>query len=329
MKTRLAVGMLLLVCAAASAMADNGNWLTAVQDWPLAQAEKPKAGQPAAGPVEKVQQEQAEAPAKKCPFNFTIDYTLISDYVFRGVNLSEYPREGREKLNHQLNVNPEFNLGNYGVFGAVFWFEWFAAQEQLTPGYGRDIQEVDYSVYYRYTFEDLGLTPEVGWVAYTLPPIGRDAHTDYEFYIKLAYSDGKLFGTKENILNPYVAYYHNLDLGANASWWEVGVNHEFALADYGMKDCPVMRHVSLIPSAIYGVQHRLFGKLNPDLGGPTTSAVNILFGLEIALDLNGAFNLPEQYGSLTLSGLLFYSQALDHALVNDEFFGGMKVGYQW
>ena len=144
MKTRLVIGLLLLICAAASAMADNENWLTAVQDRQLAQAEKPKTAPAGPAAIAEVQKEKAEPPAKKCPFKFVIDYTLISDYVFRGVNLSEYPGEGREKPNHQLNVNPEFDLGSYGAFGAVFWFEWFAGQEQLTPGYGHEIQEIDY-----------------------------------------------------------------------------------------------------------------------------------------------------------------------------------------
>lgn len=326
MKIRVLVGLLLLGCIASLAAAGETNWLDAGLQ--LAQA-KPGSATAPAGPVEEVRKEEAEAPAKKCPFSFNIDYTVISDYIFRGVNLSEYQREGREKLNHQMTVGAEFDLGKYGTVGGYVWFEWFAGQQNLTPGYDRDIQEVDYSAYYRYVFEDIGLTSEVGLLVYTLPPFPGDAHTDYELYLKLSYDDNKLFGTEENVLNPYVAYYQNIDLGACASWWELGISHDFALADHGLAGCPVMRHVTLTPSLVYGVQHRLFGETDPSLGNKTTSAVNVLFGLEIAYNLGAALKLPEEYGELTVSGLLFYSQAIDHALANDEFFGGFKIAYGW
>ncbi len=326
MRVRLLVGLLLLGCIVSLAAAEEANWLDAGRQ--LAQAGKPAASAPAAK-IETIQKQEAEGPSKKCPFSFSIDYTLISDYIFRGINLSEYQREGREKLNHQLNVGAEIDLGNYGTIGGYVWFEWFIAQQNLTPAYGRDIQEIDYAVYYRYVFEDPGLTAELGWLVYTLPPIGRDQHTDYELYLKVSYDDKKLFGTKENVLNPYAAYYQNIDLGACASWWEFGISHDFAMADCGLAGCPVMRHVTLTPSIVYGVQHRLFGEIDPTLGTKATSAVNVLFGLEIAYDLGAALGLPEEYGALTVSGLLFYSQALDHTLVNDEFFGGMKISYGW
>jgi len=45
------------------------------------------------------------------PFSFSLNYALYSDYVFRGINFSEFSREGREKPNHQLTTTVSVDLG--------------------------------------------------------------------------------------------------------------------------------------------------------------------------------------------------------------------------
>ncbi len=321
---RLSVGALLAMSWALCAQADepsgsSAKWLELAQAQP-APADGAKAA-PVAAP--------ADAPAKwekPIPLTVGVSYVLVSDYIFRGINFSEYAREGREKPNHQMTVFAEYDTGKFGTIGASVWFEWFAAQQQLTPAYGGNNQEIDYTIYYRYAFDSIGLTAETGWIAYTFPPFGRDAHTDYEWYGKLSFDDAKVFGT--SVLNPYIAYYHDLDLAKNSSWWEIGISHGFALADYGMKDTPVLKDITVTPSLILGAQHRYFGKLGL-ANRASTKLANLNYGLEVAYDLGAALGLPEQYGSLGVAGFLNFSQALDDTVLNDEFYGGMKVSYSW
>lgn len=291
----------------------------------LAQGTKEAA--PAPAPVAKVQEEKAVAkkPDKPIPLTFTVDYVLISDYVFRGINISEYRGEGVERPNHQMNVNIELDLKEFGSLGTNLWVELFGAD----LGGDGDFKQVNYDVYYRYKFNEIGLSLTGGWITRSFPPQQGDAHATNEVYLIAAYDDAKLFGTRENIFNPYVAYYHDLDLADHGSWWEFGISHPFKMAEHGLQDCPVMRHVTVTPSLVYGVQHRYYGNLNPAEFGKSTSAVNLLFGLEIGYDLSKALNIPEECGKLGVAGLLYYSQAIDHAIANDEFFGGMKVSYKY
>jgi hypothetical protein len=273
---------------------------------------------------------EPQAYEKACPMDFNITYTMATDYIFRGLNLSEYRGEGREDLNHQLTVNTELDTSrlkwNAGTFGFTGWFEWFAGQEHITPGEG-DLQEVDYTLYWKYNIEKIWTTVELGWVAYTYPVLAGDAHTDYEWYVKLSLDDSKLFGTENGVLNPYVAYYYNLDLAENTGWLEFGVSHEFALKDLGMADVPVLKHVAITPAAVLGVDHRYYGGLG--LGDKSTQLANINWTLNFAYDLSGALGMAEQYGKLSVGAFVAYSQPMQHQPLSDEFYGGLNVGYSW
>ncbi len=44
------------------------------------------------------------------PLSVTLSYWLVSDYIFRGINYSEYAGEGREKPNHQLEVKLDVDV---------------------------------------------------------------------------------------------------------------------------------------------------------------------------------------------------------------------------
>lgn len=328
-KKMLASWTMAALCAGAGGPAlaadkADGTWLAMAAPEAVSSTETVATAAPAAPEAAP----EAAGWEKPIPVSFSVDYVVVSDYIWRGLNFSEYAGEGREKLNHQLTVGAEVELGKFGNVGFSTWFEWYAAQEKLTPDYGGNNQETDYTVYYNYTFEDLGMTAEVGWLAYTLPPIGGDAHTDYELYGKLSFDDSKWFGTKEAIFNPYVAYYHNLDLGKNTSYWEAGVSHDFALAELGCCDTPILKDMTITPSAVLGAQHRWYEALGLD-DKPSTGLTNVTYGLAFNYDLSGALGMPEQYGSISLGTFLNYSQAIDDEVLNDEFFGGVSVSYAW
>lgn len=130
---------------------------------------------------------------KPIPLSFSIDYTLITDYIFRGVNLSEYAREGREELNHQLSVGTELDMGEWGNVGISLWFEWYAGQERLTPTDSNNLQEVDYTVYYSRDIEALHMAIETGWIGYHLPRVSGELDFTHEWYVTLSFDDGPLW----------------------------------------------------------------------------------------------------------------------------------------
>ncbi len=283
--------------------------------WPgLAQAAEPEVAAPAGQWT------------KPLPISFTLDYTLVSDYVFRGVNLSEFSGEGREKPNHQMTAGISYDAGAFGTFGFSTWFEWYAAQDsrRFDPASDGKLQEVDYILYWSYDLSQLNksipVTFETGWIAYTLPQSAGDAYYTNEWYITLGLDDSTLFGTEGGVLNPYVGYYLDTD-DVKGCWIELGVSHDFALAELGMANVVGLKDITLTPSAVLGIDR---GQI--DSGWHVN---NILYGLDVSYDLSGALNIPSQYGSLTLTGFLYFSNAINDDVINDELFGGVSIGYNW
>lgn len=264
---------------------------------------------------------------KPIPISLGIDYALVSDYVWRGVNLSEFAGEGREKLNHQFGVSFSLDLDRLGTVGFSWWGEWYAAQKSrrfdASGTADTNLQEADYTVNWSYEFEDIGLGLELGWIAYEFPNLSGDAYSTYEIYASASFNDGKWFGSEEPILNPYVAYYYDIDV-VDAGWLEIGVSHDFALDE----DVPVMKDITVTPSVILAVDNRYWDKAL-GTGHKSTRLGNILFGLSVAYDLGTALGVPDHYGTMSLTGYVNFSQALRHDVMNDEFYGGITLAYEW
>lgn len=286
--------------------------------------------------------------------SFTLEYTLATDYVWRGINLSEYRGEGREKPNHQLALGFEIDPSQLGTapigrFGGKVWFEWFAGQERMTEWSGNNLQEVDYSVYWAYDIKPIGLGVEVGWIAYHFPrlrdggapPPSDNAYT-HEVYVTLRFDDSKLFG--QPMLNPAVSYYHDLD-DVQAGFLIAKVHHDFALAKCGLKDTPILKDLTITPSLALAVDHRYYDKAGYGSRSPLVQEPPIVhtftakgtrlayleYGLKIHYDLSGALGIPQQFGACGLNGFLNYTQSFhdSSSLVQDEFWGGMSVSWQW
>ena len=265
---------------------------------------------------------------KPLPISFGIDYSMVSDYVFRGFNYSEYPGEGREKLNHQLGAWVEYDTGVAGAFGFYTWFEFYGGQDNQIPG-ASPLLENDYILYWRYHIEQIATTVELGWCAYAYPEYKGDATTTYEIYAKLSLDDSVLFGTDAPVLNPYVSYYHDIDLLASSGWLEIGISHTFALGDCGAcSDCPFLRYLSITPSVALGIDHRQLGKVTG--GSIGTRLATITYGLDLSFDLSSALKWPAQYGALSIGGVIYYSQSMSgKSLIRDEVWGGLKMSYSW
>jgi len=315
-KALAGMGLLLWCAASASAQTPQPSaaWLGSVA-LAAAAAEEPA---PSTAP-------RPAGWSKPIPLSFSVDYTLVSDYIWRGVNFSEYAGEGREKPNHQMGVGVAYETEKLGTFSAGFWFEWFAGQKSLDPASDGHLQEVDYTLSWSYDIESIGVGVEVGWIAYQFPQSGGDAETSYEWYVGLAFDDSRLFGTDEGVLNPSVTYYQDVDLAPHGQWLEFGIGHDFALADLGCGQTPVLKDLTVSPSLVLGVDHRYFT--------PSTQLANLTYGLAFSYDLSSALAIPEPYGALSLTGFLNFSQALglkeDLDGYQDEFYGGFTLAYEW
>ncbi len=276
--------------------------------------------------------EEEKAPSS--PFSFDITYYLYSDYVFRGINFSEYAGEGREKLNHQMTT--EFSIdvgmlfgqspGTCGTFTFETFFEWFAEQKKINPdGGGQNLQEVDYLLSYSYEVVPIYTTFTLGYTFYSFP--NDKVINTSEWWFRIEHNDAWMWAglfpdNKDGILNPYFLFAQDVGVTGGGCWMELGVSHDFALFE----------NFTLTPSMVFGLDHRYIGPLL-DAGAGSTGFANITYGLNATYDLAPVLNLPDWMGELNLSGFLYFSDAVGSAensgLIQDEFYGGMSIGWSF
>lgn len=334
---RLAVAIILtvsvrLASAQESALAPNGQEPVGGNIEPSSFALQPGEDETAAERVEITTFEE-EKPA--CPASFDVTYYLYSDYIFRGINFSEYGTEGREKLNHQMTTDMSFDLGKMfgqpaGQWGTVSFgtfFEWYGAQKVLDPEHGgQNLQEVDYVLSWSYDIEPIATGLTLGYTFYTFPN-AKGINTS-EWFFSLAHNDAWMWrwlwpNNEDGVLNPSFFFAQDVDIADGGCWMEFGLSHAFGLFD----------NFTLTPEVVFAVDHRW---LDPVLGTGRPGATRLAFvryGLSGAYDLTPMLHLPDWAGSVSLAAFLYFSDALgnieDNDLIQDEFYGGMSIGWSW
>lgn len=269
--------------------------------------------------------DEPQAEAEK-PFSFSISYYLYSDYIFRGINLSEHAREGREKLNHQMTTSLEVPLGKYGSIGFDTFFEWYADQKKLT-GDGANIQEIDYTVWWSYEFEPIGTTFTTGWTEFILPNLVGVSDNDqtHEWFVSIDHNDAWMwrwagYQGEDGVLNPtlFAAYDWHI---AGGVWIELGISHEFPITD----------ELTATPGINFAIDA---GYLGPLLGTDDHDFryARTQFVLDLTYDLTEVLGLPEWAGEVAISGQLYFdlpTDSTEQTGLQDEFWGGMALTWSW
>jgi hypothetical protein len=251
------------------------------------------------------------------PVSIGIKYSIYSDYIYRFVNYSEYATEGREKLNHQLGVDFGVGLGDYGTLKYIAWFEWFAAQKEIN-GSGQNVQEIDHSIEWDYTFDQIMTDFAFGVTFYSFP--NSDPGHSFEYYFSFAHNDAWMWKSlfpdnDEGVLNPTLYIAHDVDeLGG--MWFQLNFSHPFELFE----------NFTLTPGWMLAVDGQYY----------TESAIRFAgdqWSLVAEYDIGKAVQLPEWAGSLTIDGELYFNNAWGtmerDGTAQDEFWGGMTLNWSW
>ena len=270
--------------------------------------------------------------AAPSPFSFGLEYSIHTDYIFRGINFSEFPGEGRELPNHQLSVDVGVDLGllldgesgSLGTLGFNTWLEWFGGQKNIDPiGGGQNLQETDYTITWSTDIESIGSTLTLGYIFYAFP--NAKAINTQEWTVTLEHNDAWMWKwlwpeNEEGVLNPSIFYAMDVDAAAGGSWIEFGFSHDFSISE----------HVTLTPSLLLASDHRW---LDPILATGRTGSTRLAFvqyGITLGYDLSAAWNIPEGSGAWSMSGFVYLNDAVgdpeDRGLIQDEFFGGVSIG---
>ncbi len=270
------------------------------------------------------------------PFSLDLTYSLYSDYVFRGINFSEFKGEGREKLNHQLDISVTLDLGAFlgngsgtnGTLNFGVWFEWYGAQKKIDPvDGGQNLQEVDYYISWSYDIEDIATTLTLGYTSYSFPNLSS-INTN-EWWFGLEHNDAWMWkalwpDNDDGVFNPSFTFYQDFDQGAgNAIWIEIGLSHEFAIND----------RLSVTPSWLLAIDHDYYHHFAGDPHENTTRLAYMQWGMNVTYQLGEALGLTPVPKSVTPSGFLYFNDALgsaeDNGTIQDEFFGGVSIGFSF
>jgi hypothetical protein len=279
--------------------------------------------------------DEPEKPFFRKLFTFSLSYTLLSDYVSRGIIYSDYPQEGREKLNHQMSTELGLDIatllnraeGTCGQFTFTTWFDWFAEQDRIDPLKGqRELAEVDYTLSWTYEVKPLHTTTTIGYAFYVIPS-WVETNTQ-EWYFSLEHNDAWMWKwllpeNDEPVLKPYYALYYDTDLNCGAIWMDVGFSHDFTLFD----------DLTITPSLDFGIDHRFLG---PTLGlnEGTTRLATIQYGLTLSYDLTKLLHFDRlNAGTISISGSLYFSDAVGSAArrgeIRDHWFGGPTLTWSF
>jgi len=336
----LAAGIGLLGSAAGATAANDFD---KAEPLTLAQADQPAAHESTETTMTRTQVEKTEPAGKPgLPISLGVSYYLMTDYMWRGVNWSEYDGEGREKLNHQMTTSIDWDTGTWGTFGFDTFWEWYADQEKLNPhAAGSNLQEIDYGIRWTYGIEPIATDLTLGYTFYTYPKLQKLLRQDgargnnnddktHEWYFKLEHNDAWMWKwafpeNEDGVLNPYFLFAQDVGIGSGAVWMEFGISHDFAV--------PGVENLTITPSYIMGIDG---GVLKRYLGRNNANHLQAAYqqiGLAVSYDLTPLLHLPTWAGSISISGMLYFSDALgnleDEDVTQDNLYGGMSVSWSW
>ena len=298
--------------------------------------------EPATQPVTREQVEEAQEEEPGLPISLGASYYLLSDYVFRGINFSEYQGEGREKPNHQMTTFLSWDTGTWGTLGFDTFFEWYADQEKLNPyGGAANIQEIDYTLRWTYGVEPIDTDVTLGYTFYTFPNLANLLRKDRlrgndnddrtsEWWFRLNHNDAWawkwLFPDNEDgVLNPYFLFAQDVGIGAGAVWMETGISHPFTI--------PGVDNLTITPAYTITADGGYLARLRGSSHNDYLRLAYDQLALNTTYDLTPVLHLPKWAGTVSISGLLYFNNALgtaeDDGTINDEFFGGMSVNWAW
>lgn len=175
-----------------------------------------------------IQVPAAEEPTAEKDWSFSADFTVYSEYIFRGVDLS-----GSDIL-----LSPSATFG-YKGFSAYYWGG-FNDADPGGPAGGRWYEETDLGADYTFTLLDgkLSITGGAVWYLYLDRLSGADT---VELYGKASY---------DTFLQPSVSLYWDID-ELHGGYLTFGISHSF---DIGSKiGLPEGQSLSIDPSAALSI----------------------------------------------------------------------------
>lgn len=177
--------------------------------------------------------------------------------------------------------------------------------------------QLDYGPYWAYDIPALGAGVQLGWLGESFPRKSGDGEFTSEAYAALSFDDSKWFKTQRPVLNPFVAYYQDLDDNPGGRIL-LGASHVFSLSEMGLKSTPVLKDIDVVPSFLVQIDN---GEMDRHW-----KADWYRWGIQVSYDLSNAMRIPPNAGRFAVTGFVYYRDSRIDS-IEDRFFGGVTLAY--
>lgn len=269
-------------------------------------------------------------------FDLAIKY--VTDYVYRGVDRSEFLGRLPDKLdsdengkkqdvpgplddstknstgaedrpNYQVDAKLSFDLGKFphpyiGVFVNIFNADPLSRFQEVRPFFGIEWQLKPFLI-------------DFGHTTYILPE--REYANTSELYARLTLDDRRVFHTERPVLSPYIFAAYDYDI--YDGWYvEAGVTHDFPIEDWGIT-------ITTFANAAYVLHNNLYQET---VDGRHTGFQHYELGVIGSYSLNNAFNISKRYGDFALEGYVTWTDQLNSELRADtQLSGGAGIVFKY
>ncbi|WP_428936807.1 hypothetical protein [Fontivita pretiosa] len=249
--------------------------------------------------------------------HFDLSVGYFTDYVFRGIELSELPSfnpssqtDAEDFANLQVASQLSWDLGKLphpfiGVFVNFAESDPVSSFQEIRPYFGAE-----------WTVRPVKLT--AGHNTYLYPD--RDEFETSEVFARIQLDDSYFLSSEKPLLSPYI--YGAYDYDRYNGWYlEAGVTHDFPIEETGLT-LTAEAHVAYV---------RGIDLFDATAGAKeTTGFQHYQIGLLANYSLNHLLNVSSRYGEWSLQGFLYYTDGIDNDLrANTQLWGGAGIMFRY
>jgi len=279
------------------------------------------------------------------PVKGKLSYTFITDYMFRGLNMSDilggHVGRGNHEVTYGVSVDlADVGIDNVGELGLTVKNAFLIAYKNTNAN--RALTDISISLTRPCELLDMvdGMVT-IEWRNYKWENqntfTGGNERTQ-EVTLGLSFSDGAIFEALtgkdmgKNVLNPTIKWICDYELADGGQLWLFGLSHPVDLGEC----TPELAGLTLKPSWTIAVDNRYYGSYISNLTNgavdpeETTRFAYMDWGLGASADLTRTVGL--NCGKLGIQGGIGFVQALEklqNMVLHDNLYSYVSLVYEW
>jgi len=275
------------------------------------------------------------------PVKGTVGYTFMSDYMWRGLNMSDIIANrvgsGVHELTYGLSMDlAEMDMDEVGTLGVTVKQAYFGEY----AGTDAHLAKTDMAVSLTHPCPDGYGTMKAVYrnFKWSNTPYTGGTERSQEVVLSMAFNDGDLMQTLtgedmgENVLNPVVTWIIDYDMADGGQLWQFDLSHPFDMGEVGDE----LAGITLTPTWKLAVDNRYYGSYIKNLTNgsvspeDTTRVAYMEYGVNAMSDLSDMFGIT--CGKLGIKGGLGFVhtfEKLSSEVLEDTLYSYVGLTYNW